>query len=297
MGAGLTRLQIETLPHYRRKTQKEYSAACPVCGGKDRFLYWPETGNYWCRQCDLKGFVEDGPRSWSAADREQFMRMVAERAEQERAARKAALDIMASKADRAAYYHHTMPDRSYWYSQGLTDATIDKYQLGWCPRCPTYPQSSSWTIPVTFRGKLLNIRHRLANPPTPGDKYRPEMGGVGNAIFNADLFDQHEQHPVLMVVEGEVKSMVLTQNGFPAVGIPGAASFKPAWARWFEPFTEVIVCLDPGADKQAQRVAAIIGGRARIVVLPVKPDDFFVLYGRTRETFQHWLRYGVPVGS
>jgi len=33
----------------------EYSAACPWCGGKDRFCVWPEKDRYWCRQCDAKG--------------------------------------------------------------------------------------------------------------------------------------------------------------------------------------------------------------------------------------------------
>jgi hypothetical protein len=282
-------MQVETLPHYRRKTSKEWSAACPVCGGKDRLCYWPEDGNYWCRQCDLRGFVTDGPQNWAATDREAFMQMVAERAAKERAERKAVLDVMAQRGDRAAMYHYQMTDRSYWHGQGLSDATIDKHQLGWCPRCPTFQQSPSWTIPVTFRNHLLNIRHRLIKPSTPGDKYRPEMAGAGNAIFNGDLFDQAEQHPALLVVEGEVKSMALTQRGFPAVGVPGARSFKPDWARWFVPFCEVIVCFDPGADAQARRAATMIGDKAKVATLPVKPDDFFVVRGGTASEFSEFL--------
>jgi len=33
----------------------EYHSSCPGCGGKDRFILWPENGHYWCRQCNVKG--------------------------------------------------------------------------------------------------------------------------------------------------------------------------------------------------------------------------------------------------
>lgn len=33
----------------------EYHCPCPACGGNDRFMFWPEEGRYWCRQCDAKG--------------------------------------------------------------------------------------------------------------------------------------------------------------------------------------------------------------------------------------------------
>ena len=33
----------------------EYHGPCPGCGGEDRFIIWPATGRYWCRQCDRKG--------------------------------------------------------------------------------------------------------------------------------------------------------------------------------------------------------------------------------------------------
>jgi DNA primase len=33
----------------------EYHCPCPVCGGDDRFMFWPQTNHYWCRQCKAKG--------------------------------------------------------------------------------------------------------------------------------------------------------------------------------------------------------------------------------------------------
>lgn len=33
----------------------EYHSACPKCGGEDRFMFWPEAGNFYCRQCGWRG--------------------------------------------------------------------------------------------------------------------------------------------------------------------------------------------------------------------------------------------------
>lgn len=33
----------------------EFHCPCPNCGGKDRFVIWPERGRYWCRRCEKSG--------------------------------------------------------------------------------------------------------------------------------------------------------------------------------------------------------------------------------------------------
>lgn len=38
-----------------RKDGGEWHSPCPRCGGKDRFMFWPEAGNFFCRQCEWKG--------------------------------------------------------------------------------------------------------------------------------------------------------------------------------------------------------------------------------------------------
>jgi DNA primase len=283
-------MQIETLPHYKKKTSKEYSASCPNCGGQDRFLFWPDTGNFWCRQCDEKGFILDVSGGWTKEERARYMAQAAERAEAERQAKRQALDGMATQAETAYQYHQQMTDRSYWYGQGLTDETINYHQLGYCPACPTYYQSPSHTIPVFFKGKLLNIRHRLANPPAPGDKYRPEKAGIPATIFNADTLLRPSDYVVL--VEGEVKTMVLEQYGFPTVGIPGANIFPTRWAGWFAKVGTVYVALDPGLNGRGCQIAGMLGERARVVTLPVKPDDFFVIYGGSVADFHMFLWQG-----
>lgn len=33
----------------------EYHSPCPSCGGRDRFIIWPQQERYWCRQCKVHG--------------------------------------------------------------------------------------------------------------------------------------------------------------------------------------------------------------------------------------------------
>ena len=34
---------------------EEWTGACPICGGTDRFHVWPKKDTFWCRQCDGSG--------------------------------------------------------------------------------------------------------------------------------------------------------------------------------------------------------------------------------------------------
>lgn len=297
----ISRYDIEHLPHYRKKTAHEYSSTCPFCldgGGKDRFLYWPDKGNYLCRQCGAKGFVVDAPGSLMAIDPAQYeawQRAEVERKRQERQSQLSAMEQVA-RSGNADRYHRLMIDRSYWYGQGLSNATIDKFNLGWCPACPTCQASPSHTIPVYYHGRLVSIRHRLAQPPTPGDKYRPEMAGLPAAIFNADILDKPDWMTV--IVEGEVKAMVLSQYDLPALALPGAATFKEKWVRLFEKCRKIYVALDPGADDKARRIGELLAraGRdtseVRLCDLPDKPDDMIVKYHATAADLFKFLMLG-----
>ena len=44
----------------KRKSGDEYVGPCPFCNaGEDRFHVWQDRGNYWCRQCDAKGWLDE----------------------------------------------------------------------------------------------------------------------------------------------------------------------------------------------------------------------------------------------
>lgn len=291
----LSRIDIEHLPHYRKRTGKEYSAACPFCGlGDDRFRYWPDKGNYWCRRCDTRGFViEANTLHFSPEQYDAWKRAEAERQQKEHLKQRETIGRLSIA--RAEFYHVQMVDRSYWYEQGLNDETINRFKLGYAPACPTYPDSPGWTIPIFYQGKLYNIRHRLARPNGSG-KYRPEIAGLPAAVFNADVLDSGDWMVVL--VEGEIKAMCLQQYGFSAVGIPGANSFKDRWLKLFKPDSAVYVALDPGAEEQAREIATALkasGIEARVCALPCKPDDMLCKYGGSPADLVKFLALGKKV--
>jgi len=279
-----------TLKH---KTQHEWAGPCPWCGGEDRFLVWEE-GNYWCRQCKRDGWVTKNNHQELSLAEENRLRIV--RLEQEIKQNQKAVDKRLSALERMVrtkehiLFHELLRKndeaREWWWQQGIFDEAIERWLLGYCPKCPTdREQRPSYTIPVFQNGKLVNIIHRLHG--TNKDKYRPHIAGLGSRLFNADLLKRDISD--IYIVEGAKKVIVLAQNYIDAVGICGKTNFKPWWAKSFKKFRKVYVCLDPDAVEDAIRIARMIGENARVVRLPYKPDDFFVHMNGTLQDFQAYV--------
>lgn len=279
----------------KRKSGKEACGPCPFCSlaDTDGFIVW-QNGGFWCRQCGTKGWIDDRdarPPSPQEILERRVARLESQQREQER--RLSRLEQMARCTDHLRYHEGlTEEAREYWWGEGITDESIDKYLLGWCPRCPTCPESPSYTIPITRRGVLQNIRHRLQRP-NGGGKYRPHCGGLGNQLYNADLLD--ESRNSIVVTEGEKKAIVSTQSGFDAVGICGKHSFRREWLDWFNGIEIVYIALDPDAMESAYRLGALFGKRARVVSLPAKLDDMIVQYGASSGDIEQYLRWARPV--
>ena len=213
---------------------------------------------------------------------------------EEQAQRLSALESMHACHDYL-HYHRSMPAEawSYWYEAGLWPDTIERYQLGYCPRCPTDSEGrASYTIPVISNGKLWNIRHRLVNASN-GDKYRPHRAGLPNVLFNADDL-RSEAHDII-ILEGEKKSMVASQEGLINVAVMGKSGFDAAWTHHFIKFRTVYVCYDPDARAQAVKTAGLFSGRGRVVELPEKLDDLLTLYGATAADIRAFLAVARPV--
>jgi hypothetical protein len=290
--------------HFKRKTANEASAACPWCLGDDRFLVFSDNG-YWCRRCGRKGWLDEEDDEWQElSPEERRLRLIEaeqrrarrEREEQER--RLSALERMHNCTDHLDYFHNSPHDKlEYWLDEGMTLDTIQRYQLGWCPRCPTDREGRpSFTIPVYDRDAktLINIRHRLERS-NGGDKYRPHVAGLGQQLFNS--FFTTSRDDSIIITEGEKKSIILDQEGFPSVGIMGKRSFMRQWLKWLEPFRTVYVALDPDASESAERLAGLFGDRGRVLDLPVKADDFFVRYGVASNEFRGFIECARKIES
>lgn len=280
----------------KRRAKHVANSACPFCSmaTKDGFHVFAN-GGYWCRQCGIKGWLdEENAKPLSEAEKlkQRITRLEEKQREQER--RISQLERMARCTDHLRY-HQALDDRAleYWWKEGMMEETINTYLLGYCERCPMDKKHrSSFTIPIINGGKLENIRHRLTNA-TDGDKYRPHMPDLGLQLFNADQLEKARKR--IIIVEGEKKSIIAAQAGFPNVGITGNRSFKREWLEWFDHINEVIVALDPDAMESAYRLGAMFDGRARVAQLPAKIDDMIVKYEAGADDIEYHLRWARKV--
>jgi len=291
----------------KRAGREEYYSltGCPFCGdsGKgnksDRFrIFLDGSPRYWCRQCGERGFLDSLEKQDPLTPEEKRLRHI--EAEQRRQARRqveaehrlTALEQMHKCKDHLAY-HQALDERAleYWWTEGMTTETIDRYMLGYCASCPTFRESPSYTIPIVNRGELENIRHRIIRPNGTG-KYRPHRAGLGLSLFNVDLLDQAKER--ILLVEGEKKSLVVAQSGFPNVGITGKRSFKGEWLDWFIHVRTVYVVLDPDATESAYRLAALFGQRGRVVEMPCKIDDAIVHHRASANDIEMFLKWARP---
>ncbi len=190
----LTHAQImgnpNTKPHQRHKN--EYRSECPECGSSKQLLYWPEVGNYWCRGCNLSGFVDGAtnldPTRLAEIERERERR---NRADRDRAA--TALERMKRLGPaRATWYHDNLPDdKRAWLRDhyGMTDNEINRRGIGY--RTPGTRMNwtaeaqavGSFTFPVWQDGECIYIQHRLDRDV--GGKSRPEISNLPNRFITS----------------------------------------------------------------------------------------------------------------
>jgi hypothetical protein len=178
-----------------------------------------------------------------------------------------------------------------WQQRGIIPEMQSYWRLGFCPSFSLADgQTPTLTIPVFGEGwTLRTLRHRLLNPPKPGDKYRPDRAGLGNHVFMADP-DAAWNAGRVLVVEGEIKSMVVYQTlddpSIQVIGIPGKTAAQQVISALGEGGRDVVVCLDPDARAESQSLARQVGGRALYLV--DKVDDA-ILAGSLDKPALKWL--------
>jgi hypothetical protein len=261
-GDKYTSYDLKTLKHHTLRSRKrgEYSSACPKCGGHDRFRYWPEIGNFWCRQCGLKGFVSDAPEERRGLT---LMEIVGQK-----------VTTKTPEFEKWRVYHQNLLDsidgQIYWMDAlgpDYVDA-IDTFRLGWAEH-PTLGTSA--VIPVQYGGKIVLVKHRLLQRRQA--KYLTEPSGLDAMLFGLDMALSYSK---IVVTEGEKKAIRLWSAGYPAVsptnGANGFYSY-PQWRLFFRD-KKCIVIFDPDAEGREQ--GAFTAGLlcADLLELPDKVDDW-----------------------
>lgn len=183
-------------------------------------------------------------------------------------------------------YHDNLTDtsRKIWRERGVADVWQDLWGLGYKDNFSYRTKigkatSPTITIPLmSIDGEVLNVRHRILEP-IDGDKYRPELSGLRAQPFicNTDL-DKGAQD--LIIVEGEIKSMVVYQTydkpGTQVIGVPSKSMMIKAVHQ--AQGRNVIVIPDPDDD-------TIYSG-CKVLKVPQKIDDMILEYGLDKT----WLR-------
>jgi len=301
------------LQHLAQRGADEWSAECPKCGDlghkgrghPDRFrIFTADKPRAWCRQCGFFEFA-DSDLPGRKPTREELDRFRKERLVEEVRRLEQARAAIALLQNEHAWerYHADMPDlaREWWHAQGIFDWAIDWLGLGYCASRTVWSGgkehvTATYTIPVFHRGrKVQNIRHRLANPPKPGDKYRPHRAGLPLSLYLTD--PESVLHETAVLCEGEKKAIVAMQCAdFPdwtIVGVPGSTPPDYCVAP-LRRAGRVVVILDPGADPYA---LARRLGNARVVELPCKLDDAITAGAIDRDTFRRMVETAAPISQ
>jgi hypothetical protein len=136
--------------------------------------------------------------------------------------------------------------RNFLTNRGIGEESIWKFGLS--------GDDSRVVIPYVARnGDQTSERWRWLNPSEHGDSKYGGPPGMAVGIFNVrDLF-----RSPLYITEGEFDTIILSQAGRRAVGVPGGRAFKKAWV-WGFCDTDCIVIGD--GDKTGRDFASTLSG-------------------------------------
>lgn len=201
--------------------------------------------------------------------------------------------------------------RRPFYEHGLTDATIERFRLGFEPSHVEQIKGSdgsirSVTIPDRYVIPYLEGRRpkmfRYYQPNgDPKYKYMWEPGSEAALYNGQDAIG--DKDGIVFLCEGEQKAMLLVQMGYAAVAVPGAGQWRDEFQAAFTHARKIMVCFDndnpihhvydkpdrrcakcagrgldrcqghnPGQEAALARVEQI-GWRAQNILLPLPSDD------------------------
>lgn len=299
------------------KTGGEYRSHCPLHGGKNpnAFAVWEAEGKQkwkcFTRGCGM-GDVLDFVSIWQqksfkdaveflggdvVANAEEMKRLAKERHDRAVQAKHEALQLEEARRkelqseEKHLEYHNLLNDffTGEWTKRGLDESWQNYFCLGGCPDFVidgSY-HTPTLTIPIlNEKSEVLNIKHRLLNPKTPKDKYRPERSGLGAFPYFLTYPSMGYDGDVIWVIEGEIKAAVTStinpEEKWIYVGVPGMSQYKGLVDKLKG--KNVVAVSDPNAECEVTKFCKDVNGR--MIQLPSKIDDMIVAHGYDGD----WLR-------
>ncbi len=299
--------------YVQKQSSVRWSSTCVICGGeKHEDGEWPNRCVWWisgkemgyCFKCHTIFWPDAAPGYKAPTSVElETWRQEREREIELRKARAAELLAHFRHAETWRRYYEALdltPGRAYWRNRGVPDAWQDYWALGWADNRWTFTLDdgstravSAATIPLfDSQWEVLNVKHRLIDPPAGNGKYRAEISGQPAQPFlcnpTAALTGS------VLIIEGEIKAAVvaatLDQEGLPIIGLPGSTP-APHIIAMLKDAERVTLVLDPGAEKAAHDLANAIGRRkCRVLIPPAKIDDMLLASHMTGYELKMLLR-------
>lgn len=160
----------------------------------------------------------------------------------------------------------------YLTSRGITEQTAGMFRLGFVrePEVGHEPYIGKLAIPYLTPTGAVDIRFRSLNTDN-GPKYLSRPGATTH-IFNVNALNNDDD--VLVVCEGELDTVIATQCGFTAVGLPGANNWKPFYSRVLADFEKVYLFCD--GDNAGREMAKNISRELENVFPVFMPDGMDV---------------------
>jgi DNA primase len=143
----------------------------------------------------------------------------------------------------------------YLDGRGITEDTAVSARLGVVDEPIHGDQDAAYnrlTIPYITRSGVVDIRYRCIRRHNCEEAGCPKyLGRPGSTLRIYGVEDLVSAGDTIGVTEGELDRLILRQLGYPAVGLPGAESWKRHWNRLFEDFQRIVVFGD--ADSAGRR--------------------------------------------
>lgn len=130
--------------------------------------------------------------------------------------------------------------RDYWYARGISDQTVDRFQLGY---------SEGWyTIPFFIDNSFVNFQMRRDSPEK---RVKSWYRGLGPMLWNRDLLKTSSS---VIITESPTDAILLRQHGYPAVSHNAGAGFWiSSWNKYFIDQKNIYIIYD---NDEAGRLGA-----------------------------------------
>lgn len=177
----------------------------------------------------------------------------------------------------------------YLASRGITEDTAVTARLGvvdeQLEQWPNNHTAGNYlSIPYITRSGVVDIRYRCIRDhdckQSGCSKYLTRTGSRSRLYGVEDLVDAGSS---ICVTEGELDRLTVRQLGYPAVGFPGAKTWKAHYRRLFEDFNRIVVFADGDADGTAfaQMWMEMFPRSVEVAQMETKEDvnSSYLLYG------------------